>query len=266
MRDLPLNSNLTLRQQTILDIARREGRVLVEPVAEELQVTPQTIRRDLTELCRVRLLQRVHGGAIAFDGVENLGYEARTKMAAESKSAIGKATAKLIANDSSLFINIGTTTEQVARHLMAHLGLLVVTNNLNVINILRRNESIDVMTAGGSVRSEDGGIVGESATRFIDQFKLDYAIIGVSAIEDDGTILDFDSREVCVTQAIIRNSRSVILVADGLKFQRKAAVRVCNISEIDYFITDQKPPDGFISVCSEHNVVITSTSVSREGK
>jgi DeoR family glycerol-3-phosphate regulon repressor len=84
----------------------------------------------------------------------------------------------------------------------------------------------------------------------------------VSAIEEDGTILDFDSREVCVTQAIIRNSRSVILVADELKFQRKAPVRVCNVSEIDYFITDQKPPDKFISVCSEHSVVIKTTAVS----
>jgi len=139
MRELHKNPNLSLRQQTILDIARREGRVLVEPIAEELQVTPQTIRRDLSELCRIRLLQRVHGGAIAFDGIENLGYEARSKMAAPSKSDIGKVTAELISNDSSLFINIGTTTEQVAMHLMGHLGLLVVTNNLNVVNILRRN-------------------------------------------------------------------------------------------------------------------------------
>ena len=262
MREYPQNPNLTLRQQTILDIARREGRVLVEPIAEELQVTPQTIRRDLSELCRVRLLQRVHGGAIAYDGVENLGYEARTKMAAQSKSAIGKATAELIPDDSSLFINIGTTTEQVAMHLMGHLGLLVVTNNLNVVNILRRNESINVMTAGGTVRSEDGGIVGESATRFIDRFKLDYAIVGVSAIEEDGAILDFDSREVCVTQAIIRNSRSVILVADELKFERKAAVRVCNVAEIDYFITDEKPPEKFIRICREHDVVIKTTAVS----
>jgi len=105
-------------------------------------------------------------------------------------------------------------------------------------------------------------IVGESATDFIDKFKLDYAIIGVSAIEEDGTILDFDSREVCVTQAIIRNSRSVILVADELKFQRKASVRVCNVAEIDYFITDEKPPANFISVCNEHNVVIKTTVVS----
>lgn len=259
MRELSSYPKLTQRQQSILELARQQGRVLVEPVAEEFEVTPQTIRRDLSELCRIHLLRRVHGGAIAFDGIENLGYEARKKMAAESKRAIGKCTAELIPNDSSLFINIGSTTEQVARHLMAHRGLLVISNNLNIVNILRKNENIDVMTAGGTVRSEDGGIVGESASRFMDQFKLDYAVIGVSAIEEDGAILDFDSREVCVTQAIIRNSRSVILVADELKFRRKAPVRVCNVAEIDYFITDEQPPEQFINVCNSNDVVIKTT-------
>jgi len=260
MREYPKHSNLTRRQQTILDYALQEGRVLVDSLAEELQVTPQTIRRDLSQLSKIRLLQRVHGGAIAYDGIENLEYAARKRMATGSKDAIGKKTAELIPNNSSLFINIGTTTEQVAQHLLTHLGLLVITNNLNIVNILRGNKHIEVMTAGGVVRNEDGGIVGESATRFMDQFKLDFAIIGVSAIEEDGAILDFDTREVCVTQAIIRNARSVILVADEIKFERKAPVRVCHIAEIDYFVTDIKPPENFAKVCRDNDVIIKTAT------
>lgn len=256
MREITRNSNLSKRQQEIMEFARLQGRVLVESLAESLNVTPQTIRRDLSELCRLRLLQRVHGGAIASDGIENLGYEARKQMATRSKHAIGKCAAELIPNESSLFINIGTTTEQLAESLLEHLGLLVITNNLNVVNILRRSETIEVMTAGGIVRREDGGIVGESASKFIDQFKLDFAVIGVSAIEEDGAILDFDTREVCVTQAIIRNARSVILVADELKFSRKAPVRVCNIADIDYFVTDNETPAKFMSVCNANDVVV----------
>lgn len=249
-------SGLSERHQEILELARQQGRVLVESLAETLNVTPQTIRRDLTELCRLRFLQRVHGGAIAADGIQNLGYEARKQMAIESKIAIGKCAAELIPNDSSLFINIGTTTEQVAEELKDHLGLLVITNNLHVVNILRMSETIEVMTAGGVVRREDGGIVGNSASSFIDQFKLDYAVIGVSAIEEDGAILDFDSREVCVTQAIIRNARNVILVADELKFSRKAPVRVCNIADINYFVTDYEPPAKFMQVCNANDVEV----------
>jgi DeoR family glycerol-3-phosphate regulon repressor len=256
MQELSRNSNLNDRQQEILEFARLQGRVLVDSLAETLSVTPQTIRRDLTELCRLRLLQRVHGGAIATDGIENLGYEARKQMATESKQAIGKCAAELIPNDSSLFINIGTTTEQVAEHLLDHLGLLVITNNMNVVNTMWRSETIDVMTAGGIVRREDGGIVGESATQFIDQFKLDFAVIGVSAIEEDGAILDFDTREVSVTQAIIRNSRSVILVADEIKFSRKASVRVCNIADIDHFVTDYEPPAKFMQICKNNDVSV----------
>ena len=205
-------------------------------------MTPQTIRRDLNQLCDLRLLQRVHGGALVHDGVANLGYAARTHIAAEEKNAIGIRAAELIANDSSMFINIGTTTELVARHLQAHTGLLVITNNLNVVNTLRENESTDVMTAGGTVRREDGGIVGETTVEFFAQFKVDYAVIGASAIEKDGAVLDFDISEVRVAQAIIRNARSVILVADATKFQREAPVRIGNIGEMDYFVTDETPP------------------------
>jgi len=253
-------SNLSNRQKAILEHARIHGEVEVDPLAESFRVTPQTIRRDLNQLCDARLLQRVHGGALVHDGVENLGYAARRQIAAQEKKAIGKRAAELIANDSSLFINIGTTTESVAEHLKKHTGLLVITNNLNVVNTLRTSQAINVMTAGGTVRREDGGIVGETTAEFFAQFKVDYAIIGASAIETDGTILDFDIREVRVAQAIIRNARSVILVADVSKFQRECPVRIGNIGDMDYFITDEAPPSAFMDICRSQGIQVEVTS------
>jgi len=253
-------SNLSDRQKAILEHARIHGEVEVDPLAESFRVTPQTIRRDLNQLCDARLLQRVHGGALVHDGVENLGYAARWQIAAEEKNAIAKRAAELIANDSSLFINIGTTTERVAEHLKEHTGLLVITNNLNVVNTLRSSESIDVMTAGGTVRREDGGIIGETTAEFFAQFKVDYAVIGASAIENDGTVLDFDVREVRVAQSIIRHARSVILVADSTKFQRECPVRIGNISDMDYFITDELPPPAFMEICQARGVKVEVTS------
>jgi DeoR family glycerol-3-phosphate regulon repressor len=253
-------SRLSGRQKAILEHARIHGEVEVDPLAESFRVTPQTIRRDLNHLCNQRLLQRVHGGALVHDGVENLGYAARLQIAAEEKNSIGERAAELIANDSSLFINIGTTTESVAEHLQNHKGLLVITNNLNVVNTLRTSESVDVMTAGGTVRREDGGIVGETTAEFFAQFKVDYAVIGASAIEADGAILDFDVREVRVAQAIIRNARSVILVADSTKFQRECPVRIGSIEEIDYFITDAIPSPDFMKICQSHDVRVEVTN------
>lgn len=253
-------SNLNQRQRDILDYARSHGEVEVDSLSEQFNVTPQTIRRDLNLLCDMRLLQRVHGGAIAHDGVSNLGYEARSRLATEEKSTIGKFTAELIPDDCSLFVNIGTTTEQVAQHLTSHVGMLVITNNINVVNTLLQSETIQVMTAGGIVRREDGGIVGDATVDYIRQFKVDYAVIGTSALEEDGTILDYDPREVRVTQAIIANARSVILVADSIKFERNAPVRIGNISQIDYLVTDARPSKAFCELCQEHDVTLIITS------
>ena len=243
----------------------------VDPLAEYFALTPQTIRRDLNQLCDLRLLQRVHGGALIHDGVENLGYSARKQIATEQKTAIGQRAAELIGNDSSLFINIGTTTESVAEHLKNHTGLLVITNNLNVVNILRPSETIEVMTAGGSVRREDGGIVGETTAEFFAQFKVDYAVIGASAIEQDGAVLDYDIREVRIAQAIIKNARAVILVADAMKFQREAPVRIGNIRDINYFVTDEMPSEAFLQLCRAAEVQVEVTldaaaSTKKSGK
>ncbi len=251
---------LNPRQRDILEYARINGKVQVDPLAESFRVTPQTIRRDLNQLCHLRLLQRVHGGALVHDGVENLGYQARVRLATNEKSAIGKRAAELIGNDSSLFINIGTTTEKVAEYLTDHVGLLVITNNLNVVNLLRHNKSNEIVTAGGTVRHEDGGIVGETTADFFARFKVDYAVIGVSAIEEDGTLLDYDTREVRVAQAIIRNARSVILVADSIKFERNAPVRLGKMDNIDYFVTNEKPSAEFLDVCRLAEVQVEISS------
>ncbi|MCB1760269.1 MAG: DeoR/GlpR transcriptional regulator [Gammaproteobacteria bacterium] len=249
-------SSLSPRQKEILNHARIRGEVQVEPLAETFNVTPQTIRRDLNQLRELGLLHRVHGGAIVHDGVANLGYEARRRISAVEKEAIAHCAAQLIPDDTSLFINIGTTTEQVARHLVSHVGLLVISNNINVINTLRECETIQVMTAGGIVRREDGGVVGDATVDFIAQFKVDYAVVGASAIEEDGTILDYDPREVRVAQTIIANARSVILVADATKFERNAPIRIVDISHIDYFVTDRMPPPAFTSLCREQGVTL----------
>lgn len=254
-----MNYQLNSRSQEILNLARAQGRVSVDELAARFGVTPQTIRKDLNELCDERLLSRVHGGAIITSGVENVGYEARRFIAQQEKRAIGAATAKLIPNDSSLFINIGTTTEEVARALLDHDGLLVITNNINVATMLYRHPRIEVIVAGGPVRRSDGGIIGGAAVDFISQFKVDYAVIGASAIDEKGSLLDFDYREVRVSQAIIQNARHVALVADRLKFERSAPVRIGHISQIHTFVTDQLSSEPLAELCRTHDVRVIET-------
>jgi len=242
------------RQAEIVQLARDNGRVLVEELALRFDVTPQTIRKDLNDLCNMRLLSRVHGGALFPSGVENVQYEARRKIAAAEKEAIGRAAADLIPEGASLFVNIGTTTEAVANALIDRKGLMVITNNINVANRMRSFPEAEVVIAGGVVRSSDGGIVGEAAVDFIRQFKVDYAVIGVSAIDPDGALLDFDYREVKVAQAIIANTRHVILVADSTKFERTAPVRIGHLSQVNTFITDICRVEAVRDICTEAGI------------
>jgi DeoR family glycerol-3-phosphate regulon repressor len=252
---------LSARQTEIMALAKEQGRVLVDELAARFAVTPQTIRKDLNDLCDIRALNRIHGGAVFPSGNENVKYEARRSMAATEKQEIGRAAAELIPDNSSLFINIGTTTEAVGDALVDHRELMVITNNINVANRLRVFPSIEVVIAGGVVRGSDGGVVGEAAVDFIRQFKVDFAVIGVSAIDEDGALLDFDFREVKVAQAIIANARHVILVSDASKFERTAPVRIGHISQVQTFITDRCPSGSIRSICAENGVKLIETAV-----
>jgi DeoR family glycerol-3-phosphate regulon repressor len=122
---------------------------------------------------------------------------------------------------------------------------MVITNNINVAHVMRPYPRIEVVIAGGVVRRSDGGIVGEAAVDFIRQFKVDFAIVGASAIDQDGSLLDYDFREVKVAQAIMANARRVILVADSTKFDRTAPVRIGTVDQVDVFVTDRCPSPEF---------------------
>lgn len=244
------------RQTDIIKLARETGRVSVDALVELFNVTPQTIRKDLNDLCERGLLQRVHGGAVLSSGVANYAYEARRQLASDEKRLIGIKAASLIPDNCSLLINIGTTTEQVAYNLGGKKDLLVITNNINVVNILRNIPDIDVIVTGGNVRHSDGGVVGDAAVHLIQQFKVDYAIIGTSAIDQDGSFMDYDYREVKIAQAIIENARHTILVADHMKLERHAPVRIGHLSQLDRIVTDQPLPSHLARICDEGQVQV----------
>ncbi len=249
-----MGTEISRRQHLIMDYIHKHGAVRVDQLSNHLRVTPQTIRRDLNQLYEQQLLRRVHGGAVVKDNVENLGYGARKILMSKEKSDIAQRVAELLPDNASLFINIGTTTERVAEYLSRHSGMLVITNNMNVASMLWPEPGLEVMITGGAIRSADGGIVGSNAEGFIQNFKVDYAIIGCSAIDSDGDFFDFDLREVRVTRTIIQHARSVILVTDSMKFERRAPIRIGNLAAIDTLVTDDGMPDKMIDLCRQYDV------------
>ena len=248
-----------LRHPDILEIARSEGRVMVEDLADRFGVTVQTIRRDLSELADAGRLQRVHGGAVLPSGTTNIGYEDRRALHAAQKQAMARACAAHIPEGASLFLNIGTSTEAVARELLHHERLLVVTNNMNVATILAANPNAEVIVTGGTLRRSDGGLVGHLASNTIRQFKFDFAVIGCSALDQEGDLLDFDFQEVAVSQTILAQSRRSFLVADHSKFLRSAPARIVSLAQIDMLFTDQPLSKGLAEKCAEWKTEVVTT-------
>jgi hypothetical protein len=133
--------------------------------------------------------------------------------------------------------------------LLGHRNITVITNNMNVANTLVANPGCEIVVAGGALRRTDGGLVGELTTQFFEQFKVDYAVIGVSALDRDGDLLDFDLAEVRVSKAIIRQARKVFLVCDHSKLDRSAPARLASLSEITTLFTDQPLPADLMRKC-----------------
>jgi DeoR family glycerol-3-phosphate regulon repressor len=242
------------RHEKIRQHVLNKGYVTIDYLAGEFNVTPQTIRRDINSLSEEGLVNRYHGGAGLSSSTENLEYNKRKVLCLKEKQQIAKMVADRIPYNTSLFINIGTTTEAIAKALCNHQRLSVITNNLNVASILSGNENFEIIVAGGVVRHRDGGIIGPLTIDFIQQFRVDYGIIGISGIDLDGTLLDFDYREVRAARAIIDNTRKVFLAADHTKFGRNAMVRLGHIGEIDELFTDSPPPAPLTEILVDDDV------------
>ncbi len=226
------------RRRHIVHAARSKGFVTIEELADALAVTQQTIRRDINSLCEQGVLSRFHGGATFSSSVRNLPYEARIGAMAEEKAAIAARVAAEIPDHSSVFIDIGTTAEAVAHALRSRVGLRIVTNNLNVVRTLADKDDFEVTVAGGVVRGRDMAVTGPGATAFVERFRLDFSILGVVAVDRDGSILDFHVDEEPLTQAVIRCGRQCFVVADRSKFGRQAMARVAHLSQITAVFTD----------------------------
>ncbi|MEP2531934.1 DeoR/GlpR family DNA-binding transcription regulator [Shimia sp.] len=233
--------NQSFRELEILEIARTSGKVTVDGLAARFDVTVQTIRRDLTNLANAGRLERVHGGAVLPSGVRNIRYEERRQVNADAKEAMAQRCAAQIPDGSALFLNIGTSTEALARALSGHDGLMVVTNNLNVATIMTGNPRCTVLLTGGKPRPEDGGLTGPVAVHMLADFRFDIAILGCSAISQDGNAFDFDMDEVSVSQTAIARASQSWLLADHSKFQRNAPIRIAPLTTFDQIFTDQSP-------------------------
>jgi len=239
------------RKEKIVSIVKSLGYVSTESLVEKFNVSPQTIRRDLNELAEKNVIRRNHGGATMSLSSSNTAYNVRKALYNIEKEHIAKEVVKHIPDGATLFIDIGTTPEFIAKSLLNHKDLKIVTNNLNVAAIFMGKNDFNVILAGGELRHKDGGILGEATLDFVSQFRLDFGILGISGIGLNGALLDFDFHEVRVKKAIMENSCSVILGVDHSKFGRNAMVHLAAIDDVDLIVTDRQPPVEILDIIAE---------------
>lgn len=229
----------------------------MEGLAVHFGVTTQTVRRDLTDLAEIGKLERVHGGAILPSGAHNIDYADRQTINHSGKSAIARSCAESVPDNSSVFLNIGTSTEAVARALVDHKNMLFVTNNLNVAQILSAAQTSEVIVTGGRLRGTDMGLIGAPAVETIQKFKFDYAIIGCSALDQDGDLLDYDLQEISVSKSILGAAKTIFVVADQSKFTRSAPVKIASLANVDRLFTDAPVTSQLSKSCQEWGTEIT---------
>ena len=228
------------RRDQILSILGEKGSVSVNELYRRLRVSRETIRRDITRLAAEHRLRKTHGGALSLDQVEPA-FAERMAVNIDGKRAIGRVAAGLVPDGASLIIDSGTTTLCVAEALTPRRGLTVYTNDIHVAGRLAGRNNNKVLLLGGEVQGGEGATLGRDATKMLANYYADFSFVGAGALSSDPWLMDY-SREAAELRAeMLAQSRTAVLLADHTKFGRTAPVRVANLDQVNYVITDLKP-------------------------
>lgn len=227
------------RHQFILEMLIKHGSVLVSELAEMLEVSSVTIRKDLTELEMLGKLYRSHGKAILVNPyINNRPVSDKEKIAPEAKRAIGREAACLIERNDSIAIASGSTMHALARCLQPMQRLTVVSASLIVSEILALNENVDIIQLGGILRHSSLSVVGQYSEQILQNFSFSKLFLGVDGIDLDFGITTTDMREAELNRKMMRASQKTIVLADSSKFGRRGFAKIANTEEVDIIITD----------------------------
>jgi DeoR family glycerol-3-phosphate regulon repressor len=245
-----------LRHAAILRALKGQGACRIRDLAGQLQVSGETVRRDIIEMAREGLIKRVHGGASLLDPLHEPSFSQRMETNAAAKQAIAQLAAAEVRNGDTLMLDTGSTTAFVAHGLVNHRDLLVVTNSVDIARTLATRNGNRVFMAGGELRADDGAALGPTATEYIAQFHVRVAILSAGAVDAEEGLMDYDPAEAAFSRVVIAQAERTIVVADHSKFGRRGLVGVCRLEAIDLLITDQPPPPEFVDRLSAAGVTL----------
>jgi len=244
------------RQSAILKAVTARGSCTVTELARDLEVSGETIRRDIRVMARQGLVRKVHGGVSVPDQLRESSFRQRLLENAEAKQIIARLAAEQVQNGDSLMMDTGSTTAYVARELVDHRDLMLITNCTEIARTLARGSSNRVFLVGGELRGDDGALFGAEAARYVGRYRCRVALLSIGAIDLVGGFMDFHPEEAEFSQAVIAQASRVVVAADHSKFGRQATVKVCDLADVDALITDRAPPPAFAKRLAEAEVEV----------
>lgn len=241
-------------EEILLQLQKAGGSCRVSFLAEQLNVTNETIRRNIRTLEQANIVRKVHGGVHLVEEISEAPFASRISTHADVKARLADAVAETISDGDSVFLDIGSTTAYVAMALKARSDLFVVTNSAFVASTLASRNGNRVFLAGGELRAHDGGAFGAEALDLISRLNVQFAIFSVGAVNAETGFMLHDLEEANIARVAARNAQVNIVVADNDKFNKRAPVALGSAPRFDVFYTDMQPSAAICEMLAREEV------------
>jgi DeoR family glycerol-3-phosphate regulon repressor len=232
---------LSKRHAEILRILDAEGTVTIAALSEAMGVSSETVRRDVRPLVEGGAVLRMHGAISLSTPGGEAPFRRRMRENATAKQAIAKSIAAMIGHGDSVMMDTGTTTSFVARALIRHRRLTVITNSTDAARTLAGGEGNRIFLAGGQIIGDSGAVLGTQAIRFVQGYSAAHVVISAGAVSG-GEIMDYDEAEAEFGRVLLERGEQRILATDATKFGRRGLVTVCGFDQLHVMVTDTTPP------------------------
>ena len=248
------------RRGEIKRLLKDEGTISIADLALKLGVSLETIRRDVKPLTDEGAITRIHGAVGLSQHLGEAPFELRMRENADAKRIIAQFVARTIRNGESIMLDTGTTTSFLARELLQHRNLTVVTNSSDIARTLATVNGNKVFMAGGELRSDSGAAFGVSAIEFVSRFSVAHAVISIGAMDASGGVMDYDLEEAEFARTVLSRGARTVAITDATKFGRRGLVQVCGFGGFDELVTDLAPPDDIMEVLNVAGTAINIAS------
>ncbi len=247
------------RQKFILDELHKDGAVTVSRLATSLDVTEETIRRDLEKLEKQESLRRTHGGAVPIDGTTyELSLEKRKSTNVEVKQKLAAIAANHVVSGDTIFLDASTTTFFMAKEIKKLKNITVITNSLRVIAELCSCEHIKLIAVGGIVSSNQSFVGSLSERSIRESYFANKMFFSSKGVTKENGILESNEQECGIKQSMLSNSEVKYFLCDGAKIGRVSFAKLTSLGDIDYIITDKIPDEEFVSALEDNNVKLVT--------